>query len=207
MSPNSKPKHIAFRNRNSASWRPCCFQFDTGKILTEVSRTLMCMTRRRAFWGIPWRVMRKSLTLWNIMEIHLFPGSADHSVRIWDIENANCPQVFHGHTDAVQCLKIVLPIMEDEFGRAQTKTQKTDAEYGHGASLKMPLREPLIISASRDSAIRMSKCPKSGDAHGHSLRTRTRTHLTTHPTAAHILLVCFQDTRYVCVTLLCMVTH
>ncbi|KAL4779309.1 WD40-repeat-containing domain protein [Aspergillus varians] len=147
MKPDVKPRHIAFRahDRHVVT----CLQFDTDKILTGSDDTNINVYDTKT------GVLRATLEgheggVWAL-EYHgntLVSGSTDRSVRVWDIERARCTQIFHGHTSTVRCLQIVLPV---EVGK------KSD-----GTPEMMP-KEPLIITGSRDSNLRVWKLPKPGD--------------------------------------------
>ncbi|KAL2814838.1 WD40-repeat-containing domain protein [Aspergillus cavernicola] len=147
MRPSVKQRHIAFRahDRHVVT----CLQFDTDKILTGSDDTNINVYDTKT------GVKRATLEgheggVWAL-EYHgntLVSGSTDRTVRVWDIENAKCTQIFHGHTSTVRCLQIVLPV---EIGK------KAD-----GAPEMMP-KEPLIITGSRDSNLRVWKLPKSND--------------------------------------------
>ncbi|KAL4808263.1 WD40-repeat-containing domain protein [Aspergillus unguis] len=147
MKPGVKPRHIAFRahDRHVVT----CLQFDTDKILTGSDDTNINVYDTKT------GVLRATLQgheggVWAL-EYHgntLVSGSTDRSVRVWDIERARCTQIFHGHTSTVRCLQIVLPV---EVGK------KAD-----GTPEMMP-KEPLIITGSRDSNLRVWKLPKPGD--------------------------------------------
>ncbi|GES61106.1 cell division control protein Cdc4 [Aspergillus terreus] len=145
--PNVKPRHIAFRahDRHVVT----CLQFDTDKVLTGSddtninvydTKTGMLRATLEGHEGGVWALEYYGNTLVS--------GSTDRSVRVWDIEKARCTQVFHGHTSTVRCLQIVLPV---EVGK------KAD-----GSPEMMP-KEPLIITGSRDSNLRVWKLPKPGD--------------------------------------------
>ncbi|KAF9885192.1 SCF ubiquitin ligase complex subunit cdc4 [Aspergillus nanangensis] len=147
MKPNVKPRHVAFRahDRHVVT----CLQFDTDKVLTGSDDTNINVYDTKT------GILRATLEgheggVWAL-EYHgntLVSGSTDRSVRVWDIEKARCTQIFHGHTSTVRCLQIVLP---SEVGR------KAD-----GTPEMMP-KEPLIITGSRDSNLRVWKLPKPGD--------------------------------------------
>ncbi|PWY88406.1 cell division control protein Cdc4 [Aspergillus heteromorphus CBS 117.55] len=147
MKPNVKPRHIAFRahDRHVVT----CLQFDTDKVLTGSDDTNINVYDTKT------GELRATLEgheggVWAL-EYHgntLVSGSTDRSVRVWDIEKARCTQIFHGHTSTVRCLQIVLPV---EVGK------KPD-----GTPEMMP-KEPLIITGSRDSNLRVWKLPKPGD--------------------------------------------
>ncbi|PYH94717.1 WD40 repeat-like protein [Aspergillus ellipticus CBS 707.79] len=147
MKPNVKPRHIAFRahDRHVVT----CLQFDTDKVLTGSddtninvydTKTGELRATLEGHEGGVWALEYYGNTLVS--------GSTDRSVRVWDIEKARCTQIFHGHTSTVRCLQIVLPV---EVGR------KSD-----GTPEMMP-KEPLIITGSRDSNLRVWKLPKPGD--------------------------------------------
>ncbi|KAH1307538.1 hypothetical protein KXX11_001823, partial [Aspergillus fumigatus] len=147
MKPNVKPKHIAFRahDRHVVT----CLQFDTDKVLTGSDDTNINVYDTKT------GALRATLEgheggVWAL-EYHgntLVSGSTDRSVRVWDIERARCTQIFHGHTSTVRCLQIVLPV---QVG--------TSAD---GTPEMMP-KEPIIITGSRDSSLRVWKLPKPGD--------------------------------------------
>ncbi|KXG53181.1 uncharacterized protein PGRI_002310 [Penicillium griseofulvum] len=147
MQPDVKPQHIAFRahDRHVVT----CLQFDADKVLTGSddtninvydTKTGALQATLEGHEGGVWALEYYGNTLVS--------GSTDRSVRVWDIERARCTQIFHGHTSTVRCLQIVLPA---EIGR--------DAD---GQPEIMP-KEPLIITGSRDSNLRVWKLPKSSD--------------------------------------------
>lgn len=147
MQPRIKPKHIAFRahDRHVVT----CLQFDSDKILTGSDDTNINV------YDTQTGELRATLGghdggVWALEYYGntLVSGSTDRSVRVWDIENAKCTQIFQGHTSTVRCLQIVLPV---EIGR-----------HADGTREMMP-KEPLIITGSRDSNLRVWKLPKPGD--------------------------------------------
>ena len=147
MQPDVKPQHIAFRahDRHVVT----CLQFDADKVLTGSDDTNINVYNTKT-GALQATLEGHEGGVWAL-EYHgntLVSGSTDRSVRVWDIERARCTQIFHGHTSTVRCLQIVLPT---EVGR--------DAA-GHPEI--MP-KEPLIITGSRDSNLRVWKLPKSGD--------------------------------------------
>jgi F-box and WD-40 domain protein CDC4 len=147
MRPGIKPRHIAFRahDRHVVT----CLQFDTDKILTGSDDTNINVYDTKT------GALRATLEgheggVWALEYYGntLVSGSTDRSVRVWDIERARCTQIFQGHTSTVRCLQILLPT---EIG--------TNAD---GTPEIMP-KEPLIITGSRDSNLRVWKLPKLGD--------------------------------------------
>lgn len=147
MRPDVKPRHIAFQahGRHVVT----CLQFDANKILTGSddtninvydTQTGALKATLRGHEGGVWALEYYGNTLVS--------GSTDRSVRVWDIERAKCTQVFQGHISTVRCLQIVPPT---EVGRHSDGTPKI-----------MP-KEPLIITGSRDSNLRVWKLPQPGD--------------------------------------------
>ncbi|EEP80561.1 cell division control protein 4 [Uncinocarpus reesii 1704] len=147
MDRNAKPLHIAFRahDRHVVT----CLQFDTDKILTGSDDTNIHVYDTKT-GAIKSTLEGHEGGVWAL-EYHgntLVSGSTDRSVRVWDIEKAECTQTFQGHTSTVRCLKILLPT---EIGRKPDGTIET-----------MP-KEPLIITGSRDSSLRVWRLPQPGD--------------------------------------------
>jgi F-box and WD-40 domain protein CDC4 len=147
MQPDIKPKHIAFRahDRHVVT----CLQFDADKVLTGSDDTNINVYDTKT-GALQATLEGHEGGVWAL-EYHgntLVSGSTDRSVRVWDIERARCTQIFHGHTSTVRCLQIVLPT---EVGK--------DAD---GQPEIMP-KEPLIITGSRDSNLRVWKLPQPGD--------------------------------------------
>ncbi|KAF2276876.1 WD40 repeat-like protein [Westerdykella ornata] len=143
MEEDSKPKHIAFRahQRHVVT----CLQFDTDKILTGSddtninvydTKTGALRNRLDGHEGGVWALQYEGNTLVS--------GSTDRSVRVWDIEKGKCTAVFNGHTSTVRCLVILKP------------TQVGEA--ADGQPIMMP-KEPLIITGSRDSTLRVWRLP------------------------------------------------
>lgn len=146
MQDDIEPRHIAFRahQRHVVT----CLQFDTDKILTGSddnninvydTQTGALRARLKGHEGGVWALQYEG----NV----LVSGSTDRSVRVWDIEQGVCTQVFQGHTSTVRCLQILMP----------TPIKATD-----GKTTMMP-KQPLIITGSRDSNLRVWKLPKPGD--------------------------------------------
>ncbi|KAL8748242.1 MAG: hypothetical protein Q9184_007473 [Pyrenodesmia sp. 2 TL-2023] len=147
MQDTSKPKHIAFRahQRHVVT----CLQFDTDKILTGSDDTNINV------YDTQTGALRKKLAgheggVWALQYEGdvLVSGSTDRSVRVWDIPTGRCTQVFQGHTSTVRCLQILMPT---EVGKASD-----------GRPIMMP-KQPLIITGSRDSNLRVWKLPRPGE--------------------------------------------
>ena len=147
MNDEVAPRHIAFRahQRHVVT----CLQFDADKILTGSddsninvydTQTGALRAKLEGHEGGVWALQYEG----NV----LVSGSTDRSVRVWDIENAKCTHVFQGHTSTVRCLQILLP----------TSVGKTADDK----DIMMP-KQPLIITGSRDSNLRVWKLPKSDD--------------------------------------------
>lgn len=146
MQDETKPRHIAFRahQRHVVT----CLQFDTDKILTGSddkninvydTQTGALRARLEGHEGGVWALQYEG----NV----LVSGSTDRSVRVWDIEKGVCTHVFQGHTSTVRCLQILMP----------TAIQEPD-----GTITMMP-KQPLIITGSRDSNLRVWELPKPND--------------------------------------------
>ena len=147
MNTEVAPRHIAFRahQRHVVT----CLQFDADKILTGSddssinvydTQTGALRAQLEGHEGGVWALQYEG----NM----LVSGSTDRSVRVWDIERGICTHTFQGHTSTVRCLQILMP----------TSVGK-DAEGKH---IMMP-KQPLIITGSRDSNLRVWKLPNPGD--------------------------------------------
>ena len=147
MQDELKPRHLAFKahGRHVVT----CLQFDNDKILTGSddtninvydTRTGALRARLEGHEGGVWALQYEG----NV----LVSGSTDRSVRVWDIEKGICMQVFQGHTSTVRCLQILMPTV---IGTTSD-----------GKTISMP-KQPLIITGSRDSNLRVWKLPKPGD--------------------------------------------
>ncbi|OQO11246.1 hypothetical protein B0A48_05502 [Cryoendolithus antarcticus] len=147
MSEESKPQHLAFRahHRHVVT----CLLFDSDKILTGSddtkinvydTKTGALRTRLEGHEGGVWALQYDGDTLVS--------GSTDRSVRVWDIKSGKLLQVFQGHTSTVRCLVILKPV--------QIGTEDDDTP------IMMP-KEPLIITGSRDSTLRVWKLPLPSD--------------------------------------------
>ncbi|KAF3761931.1 hypothetical protein M406DRAFT_99963 [Cryphonectria parasitica EP155] len=141
-----KPGHVAFaaHPRHVIT----CLQFDDDKIITGSDDTLIHVYDTKT------GKLRKKLEgheggVWALQYEGniLVSGSTDRSVRVWDIEKGLCTQVFFGHTSTVRCLQILMP----------TEVGKTYS----GEPIMMP-PNPLIITGSRDSQLRVWRLPEAG---------------------------------------------
>ncbi len=146
MTEESQPQHLAFRahHRHVVT----CLLFDSDKILTGSddtkinvydTKTGQLRNRLEGHEGGVWALQYEGNTLVS--------GSTDRSVRVWDINTGRCQQIFQGHTSTVRCLVILKPEQID-----------TAAD---GTPIMMP-KEPLIITGSRDSTLRVWKLPQPG---------------------------------------------
>ncbi|CAK1364437.1 unnamed protein product [Cercospora beticola] len=147
MDEESQPQHLAFRahHRHVVT----CLLFDSDKILTGSDDTKINVydTKTGALRN---RLEGHEGGVWALQydgDI-LVSGSTDRSVRVWDIKSGRCLQIFQGHTSTVRCLVILQPVQID-----------TEPD---GTPIMMP-KEPLIITGSRDSTLRVWKLPKPGD--------------------------------------------
>jgi F-box and WD-40 domain protein CDC4 len=147
LSEEVKPRHIAFRAHENHV--VTCLQFDTDKILTGSddnninvydTKTGAVRAKLGGHEGGVWALQYEGNTLVS--------GSTDRSVRVWNIEEGRQTHVFRGHTSTVRCLQILMP----------TKT----GEFVDGKAMTMP-KQPLIITGSRDSNLRIWKLPLPND--------------------------------------------
>ena len=147
MMEDSQPHHLAFRahHRHVVT----CLLFDNEKILTGSddtkinvydTKTGALKNRLEGHEGGVWALQYEGDTLVS--------GSTDRSVRVWDIKTGRCSQVFQGHTSTVRCLVILKPVQIDTAP--------------DGTPIMMP-KEPLIITGSRDSTLRVWKLPQPAD--------------------------------------------
>lgn len=147
MFEETRPQHLAFRAHDTHV--VTCLQFDTDKILTgsddnniNVYETKTGILRAilTGHEGGVWALQYEGNTLVS--------GSTDRSVRVWNIQEARETQVFRGHTSTVRCLQIVSPVKV--------------GETADGKPIMVP-KQPLIISGSRDSTLRVWRLPKPED--------------------------------------------
>lgn len=147
MESDSQPHHLAFRahHRHVVT----CLLFDNDKILTGSddtkinvfdTKTGAVLNKLEGHEGGVWALQYEGDILVS--------GSTDRSVRIWDIATGECSHVFQGHTSTVRCLVILKPVQIDTAP--------------DGTPIMMP-KEPLIITGSRDSTLRVWKLPQPGE--------------------------------------------
>ncbi|CAG8893899.1 unnamed protein product [Penicillium nalgiovense] len=145
---NTKARHLAFRAHDRHVITS--LQFDTDKIIAGSDNTNINVydTKTGALRAI---LEGHEGGVWAL-EYHgntLVSASTDRTIRVWDIAEAKCTHVFHGHTSTVRCIKILLPVQIDH--------------HPDGTPVMMP-EQPLIVSGSRDSNLRVWKLPQPGDS-------------------------------------------
>ena len=147
MTDDVSPRHIAFRAHQGHV--VTCLQFDADKILTGSddaninvydTKTGALRSTLMGHEGGVWALHYQG----NV----LVSGSTDRTVRVWDIQKGRCTQIFQGHTSTVRCLQILMPTL---VGKAHDDRP-----------ILMP-KQPLIITGSRDSNLRVWRLPKPGD--------------------------------------------
>ena len=143
MHPNVRPRHISFQGhgRNVVT----CLQFDSDRVISGSDDSTINIYETRT-GRLAHTLHGHDGGVWALQYLDniLVSGSTDRTVRIWDIERAECTQVFYGHTSTVRCLQIIMPRFQP------------DGEY-------FP-QEPIIVTGSRDSTLRVWSLPKRGSA-------------------------------------------
>lgn len=141
-----RPSHLAFEAHPRHVIT--CLQFDDDKIITGSDDTQIHIYDTKS------GRLRKQLSgheggVWALQYEGniLVSGSTDRSVRVWDIEKGLCQQVFYGHTSTVRCLQILLP---------------TDVGANADGTRRIEPEQPLIITGSRDSQLRVWRLPEAG---------------------------------------------
>ena len=147
MQMETEPRHLAFKAHNLNV--VTCLQFDSERIVTGSDDTNINVYDTQT-GALKARLEGHDGGVWALQYVGntLVSGSTDRSVRIWDIERGICTHTFLGHTSTVRCLIILMPVV---IGRTAS-----------GTPIMMP-KEPLIITGSRDSTLRVWKLPKPGD--------------------------------------------
>jgi F-box and WD-40 domain protein CDC4 len=143
MNPNVRPRHISFQGhgRNVVT----CLQFDSDRVISGSDDSTINIYETRT-GRLLHTLHGHDGGVWALQYLDniLVSGSTDRTVRVWDIEKAECTQIFYGHTSTVRCLQIIMPRLQP------------DGEY-------FP-EEPIIVTGSRDSTLRVWSLPKRGSA-------------------------------------------
>lgn len=74
----------------------------------------------------------------------LVTGSTDRTIRVWDMKTGRCLHILRGHASTVRCLTIVQPVKN--------------------ADGVMEPKEPMIVSGSRDTTLRVWRLPRVNNA-------------------------------------------
>ncbi|KAI8887290.1 WD40 repeat-like protein [Backusella circina FSU 941] len=116
-----------------------CLQFDQDKIVSSASDTFINVYDTQNPSKV-YQLEGHQGGVWALQYVDntLVSGSTDRTVRVWNIKKRKCTHVFKGHSSTVRCLSIVLPTMV--FGVLEPS-------------------EPLIVTGSRDSTIRVWRLP------------------------------------------------
>jgi F-box and WD-40 domain protein CDC4 len=143
MNSNVRPRHISFQGhgRNVVT----CLQFDSDRVISGSDDSTINIYETRT-GRLAHTLHGHDGGVWALQYLDniLVSGSTDRTVRVWDIERAECTQIFYGHTSTVRCLQIIMPRLQ------------SDGEY-------FP-EEPIIVTGSRDSTLRVWSLPKKGSA-------------------------------------------
>jgi F-box and WD-40 domain protein CDC4 len=147
MDLGTEPRHLAFRAHDRHVIT--CMLFESDMILTASDDTSINLhdahtgALRKTFEGHEGGVWALQLN----GDI-LVSGSTDQTIRVWSIATGKCLHVFKGHTMTVRCLAIVKPVQID------TAVDRSPV---------MIPKQPLLVSASRDSTLRVWKLPYPND--------------------------------------------
>ncbi|CAG8048068.1 unnamed protein product [Penicillium olsonii] len=143
---NTEPKHIAFPAHDrhvvtsmQIDGEKIIVASDSGNIHIYDLKTGAVRAKLEGHEGGVWTVQHYENTLVS--------GSTDRTIRVWDMEQAKCTHILHGHTSTVRILKILPPTLVDQ------QTDPTAVVHD----------QPLIISGSRDSNMRVWKLPQQED--------------------------------------------
>ncbi|KAI8982589.1 WD40-repeat-containing domain protein [Pilobolus umbonatus] len=117
-----------------------CLQFDDDKIISGATDTIINIYHTNDPTRPVDRLEGHAGGVWAMQYVDntLVSGSTDRSVRVWNIQRRKCTHLFKGHLSTVRCLLIVTPILVNGV---------------------MEPSEPLIVTGSRDSTIRVWKLP------------------------------------------------
>lgn len=141
------PRHIAFRAHGNRV--VTCLLLESDMIITGSDDTTIDLhdaqtgALRKTFQG-------HDGGIWSLTRDGdiLVSGSTDQSVRVWSIATGKCLHLLQGHTMTVRCLAILKPVQVDVTV--------------DGSPVMMP-EQPLIVSGSRDSTLRVWKLPHAND--------------------------------------------
>jgi F-box and WD-40 domain protein CDC4 len=141
MNPHVRPRHISFQGhgRNVVT----CLQFDSDRVISGSDDSTINIYETRT-GRLAHTLHGHDGGVWALQYLDnvLVSGSTDRTVRVWDIEKAECTQIFYGHTSTVRCLQIIMPrVLKDG---------------------QIFPEEPLIVTGSRDSTLRVWVLPKRG---------------------------------------------
>lgn len=117
-----------------------CLQFDTEKIVSgSDDHTIHIYSTEHG--EIEKRLIGHEGGVWALQYSGnvLVSGSTDRTVRIWDMRSGLCTHVFDGHTSTVRCLLILNPTLLADGTLAPA--------------------QPLIITGSRDTTLRVWRVP------------------------------------------------
>ncbi|KAK9459527.1 WD40-repeat-containing domain protein [Lipomyces oligophaga] len=147
MSPTARPKRLMFpgHGRDVVT----CLQFDSEKIITGSDDLCINIYDTRT-GALKCRLEGHEGGVWALQYVGntLVSGSTDRTVRVWDIKKGECTHIFYGHTSTVRCLQIMTSIC----------TGMTS----EGKQIMEPA-EPIIVTGSRDSSLRVWKLPGADD--------------------------------------------
>jgi F-box and WD-40 domain protein CDC4 len=168
---SGEPKRTTFAGHASAV--VTCLQFDDEKIVSGSDDQSICI------YDIQTGKLIRQLDgheggVWALQYFGdtLVSGSTDRTVRVWNLKTGKMTHVFHGHTSTVRCLQLLLPVASGANSTSHLKTKHVASTFKGGyvsSSTWLPqastpnLTEPLIITGSRDTTIRVWRLPEPDD--------------------------------------------
>ncbi|KAI9222370.1 hypothetical protein BC828DRAFT_378633 [Blastocladiella britannica] len=178
---HKEPRAKQFRGHGSSV--VTCLQFDDDKIVSGSDDQSICVFDIRT-GELRMRLDGHQGGVWALQYVGntLVSGSTDRTVRVWNLATGKNTHIFEGHTSTVRCLQILQPTgpppQPPMSGRGQTTGATApptafrvpNHRGGYVPSgtwsknVSTPkLFEPLIVTGSRDSTLRVWRLPEPSD--------------------------------------------
>jgi len=147
MDAEAEPRHLAFRTHGNHV--VTCLLLESDTIITGSDDTTINLYNAQT--GALLKTFQgHGGGIWSLQRDGdlLISGSTDQSIRVWSIATGKCLHLLQGHTMTVRCLAILKPVQVDVAV--------------DGSPVMMP-KQPLIVSGSRDSTLRVWRLPHAND--------------------------------------------